>query len=613
MMNDTFEAHGIHGVKPGKPGEQYLLCPKCSTQRRKSKVKSLTVNYHKGAWRCHHCGFSGFLNQDSPREFKPNIAVYMPVPYIPPKPPGFELTERHIQWFTEERGIKIETLNYFQIKSEKVFLYEKGDYKAGTYRAIAFQYFRNQELTNIKFRGSGKRFTLSSGAELIAYNQDCLLNKPTRVAIVEGELDVLAVFQSGFPDVISPPNGANLNRNNLEWLDKIYDEIDCCEEIIIAVDKDDAGESLKNDLVRRFDSEKIKIVNWPEGTKDANDVLLTYGEEYLLQLINHSEPIPIEGIFGEDKLAELTNSIYENGLPKGVDLGWSEFDKLCKWLRGEFVALTGIPSHGKSVWWENVMGLLSRRHGWKFGVWVAESDPEITVINLVQQIAQKPIFGPNKMSREEYQSAMAFVLNHFKFFDVSENEDNTLSGILSKGGELVRRYGIDCLYIDPWSYVEKDRGNLSDANFFESCLPLIKSFRRRYNCMVTVVAHPTKLKPDMKTGKLPVPTAYDISGSGQWYGAPDKVFSIYCHFNEDKTIDHHELHIQKQKKWWLGEKGIVDFSMNKLGIFKESNGVYTENIQANKFDYKSLQANDDRKPEDNDDRFEEYGPGDAPF
>jgi twinkle protein len=273
-----------------------------------------------------------------------------------------------------------------------------------------------------------------------------------------------------------------------------------------------------------------------------------------------------------------------------------------QWLRGEFMVVTGIPSHGKSVFVENCIVQLAKVHDWKFGVWIAESDPEISAINKVQLITGQPVYGENKLPKELFKSTLEFINSHFFYFNIDEKQ-NTLDQILAKGEELVRRKGIDCLYIDPWSYVEKDRGRMTDNEYFESCLPKIKRFRKHNDCMVIVVAHPRKIEMDQKTSKMKVPGPYDISGSNQWYGAPDKIISVYCNYDEEKKPESHDIHIMKQKKWWLGEKGVVSFKMNKLGVFREYNDSQIDFYN----DPKVKQAND--RP----DEPGEYGFEPAPF
>ncbi len=67
-----------------------------------------------------------------------------------------------------------------------------------------------------------KNFKLYKGAEKIFYNLDSIIGYNWCI-IVEGEMDVCAIHEVGIPNVISVPNGATLNHNNLDYLDNCID------------------------------------------------------------------------------------------------------------------------------------------------------------------------------------------------------------------------------------------------------------------------------------------------------------------------------------------------------------------------------------------------------
>ena len=63
-----------------------------------------------------------------------------------------------------------------------------------------------------------KTFKLYKGAEKVFYNINSIVGYEYCV-ITEGEMDVLALHEAGIPNVVSVPNGATLNSNNLDYLD----------------------------------------------------------------------------------------------------------------------------------------------------------------------------------------------------------------------------------------------------------------------------------------------------------------------------------------------------------------------------------------------------------
>jgi twinkle protein len=73
---------------------------------------------------------------------------------------------------------------------------------------IAFPYYRDGELVNIKFRALAfKHFSQAKGAEKILCGLDDLAGSETAI-IVEGECDKLAFNEAGVWNVVSVPDGA---------------------------------------------------------------------------------------------------------------------------------------------------------------------------------------------------------------------------------------------------------------------------------------------------------------------------------------------------------------------------------------------------------------------
>ena len=88
-----------------------------------------------------------------------------------------------------------------------------GVYSSG--EAIAFPYYRNNQLVNVKYRTLEKKMWTETGAELIPYGLDKMKWKKP-LFLVEGEIDYLTflsylhlVGDNGLMDVLSVPNGVN--------------------------------------------------------------------------------------------------------------------------------------------------------------------------------------------------------------------------------------------------------------------------------------------------------------------------------------------------------------------------------------------------------------------
>ena len=67
---------------------------------------------------------------------------------------------------------------------------------------------------------------------------------------------------------------------NLQYVDNAFNELAHINTHIIAVDQDEAGRALRDEMIRRFGAENCKTVSFKD-VKDANEYLQKYGYETL--------------------------------------------------------------------------------------------------------------------------------------------------------------------------------------------------------------------------------------------------------------------------------------------------------------------------------------------
>jgi twinkle protein len=78
----------------------------------------------------------------------------------------------------------------------------------------------------------------------------------------------------------------------------------------------------------------------------------------------------------------------------------------------------------------------------------------------------------------------------------------------------------------------------------------LRLFAKKYDVLVIVVAHPTKMYKD-KDGRMEEPTMYSIKGGGEWYDASYHGLLVHRNY-EDKTT---KVKVLKVKFQNLGENG----------------------------------------------------------
>ena len=207
------EERNIYKIKEGAKSS---ICPKCSNDRKSQNKndKCLSVFWDTGLGQCNHCNERIQLHKykstkQSKKEYtKPTSSAHIS-PY----------TNDFLKGMQKARNITESTLKRFKVTQQNEWMPQVKK----EVNCIAFNYWLNDELINIKFRGANKSFKLVSGAEKIFYNLDQIRTEKECI-IVEGEFDALSYGEAGINNVVSVPNGFAAQGNvNLDYLDDYYD------------------------------------------------------------------------------------------------------------------------------------------------------------------------------------------------------------------------------------------------------------------------------------------------------------------------------------------------------------------------------------------------------
>lgn len=525
-------------------GENKSVCPKCSENRKEKhkKLKCFSFNKHLNVGYCNHC-VTKFIGK----------VDWKPIEKVVYKKPVWrnntELSDKVIKWF-ESRKINQKTLIDFKV-TEGLEWMPQVEKEVNT---IQFNYFRHGDFINTKFRSATKDFKLISGAELIFYNIDSVIGY-SEVIICEGEIDCMTLVQCGFPNTISVPNGAG--SSSLVFLDSAIDLFDDDTKFIIAVDNDEAGLKLRNELVRRLGFENCKEVTFLD-CKDANECLMKYDLEAVMKCVADAKEFPINGVFSAKDINKEIDDYYYNGLPKGDTIGLPEFDELLKFHKGYITTITGIPNMGKSEILDFICVRLNIVSGWKFAMYSPENHPlELHFSKFAEKFIGKTFNknDPNRMSKEE----LDMVKTHFdnNFFFIKPEEDFTLDNILNSVKILIRRNGINAFIIDAWNKVDH-KYTSNETQYISKELDKLAMFCEINNVHLFLVAHPTKLKKE-PSGAWEVPTLYSINGSANFFNKTSNGLSIGR--DGDGLTD---IYIQKVKFKHWGQQGMVKWSWNRV-------------------------------------------------
>ena len=486
-------------------GKKEGICPVCSHNRKPEnrKAKCAMYDWERGLGTCMNCDTVFQLHTFKRKGGGTKEYV------LPEWRNNTNLSDAAIKWF-EGRGISQKTLTDMKISEGQEWMPQVSN----NVNTIQFNYFINEQLINTKFRDGRKNFKLVKGAEKVFYNINNIVNHDWCV-IVEGEMDALSLYEVGITNVISVPNGATLNRLNLDYLDNCIEYFDDKQKIILATDSDEAGQNLQQELIRRFGAEVCWLADFGIH-KDANDLLITDGRNALINAIHNSAAVPLENVVTVNDINDELEEFIHEGFKPGYQVGLDNFDSIFSTYTGQFITVTGVPSSGKSDFVDRMAVGYQMKYGWKTAFASPENKP--TFLHAHKLIRKIGGWMPKKddLGSDKWNRCFDVVNDNFYFI---EAERYDLDAVLKKGAELVKRKGIKCLVIDPYNKVKmKGAGDLSITDATMEYLAKIEAFAKKYDVLVVIVAHPTKMyKKD--DGTIDEPTMYNIKGGGEWYDA----------------------------------------------------------------------------------------------
>ena len=529
---DEFNKHGL------KEGATQGTCPLCSHTRqpKNQKAKCASYDWERGLGTCHNCNTSFQLHTYQRKGASEKVYTR------PTKPTNLnEVSTKVEEWF-DKRGISKHTLRALQVSEGSEFMPQTGKQE----NTIQFNYYMGDQLINIKYRDGRKNFKLFKGAEKVFYNINSIVGYDWCV-ITEGEIDVLALHEAGIQNVISVPNGATLNNNNLDYLDNCIDYFDDKTRVVLAVDADEPGQMLKQELVRRLGAEVCYLVDF-NGEKDANDYLIEHGAELLRNAIHSARPVPLENVSTLKDVEDELRDFVKNGFKPGFQIGIKNFDEIFSTYTGQFITVTGIPSSGKSDFVDQMVVGYNNNYGWKTAYASPENQPVYLHAHKLMRKHWQDMPRVGDIGGDKWQQVSNHVNDNYFFIDMDKY---SLESVLRKGAELVKRKGIKCLVLDPFNKIRDTEAKSDDVNRYTmDYLAKIEAFCKKYDVLTFIVAHPTKMYKG-QDGKIEEPTMYNIKGGGEWYDASYHGLLVHRDYDAKTT----KVKVLKVKFQNLGENG----------------------------------------------------------
>lgn len=415
---------------------------------------------------------------------------------------------------------------------------------------IVFPYARGGAVLNEKYRASGKKFFQKPGGLSIFWNVDVLRETAVtdgRAALVitEGEIDVLSVREAGYPYVVSVPDGAPPTKVEetedddpaLSLTDKYgyilrdWDALQKAKRVVIATDSDAPGRGLAEALVRRLGRARCSFVSYPEDCKDFNEVLLRHGPAKVASMIAEAKPYPVSGVYTYSDLPPEPEFA-------PVSTGFGRLDDYLRLFYPALMVVTGFAGSGKSSLVNQIVAQLSILHGWK----AALASFEMRVKPYVTDVLQNTFYEKNPNADEA--ACLGWLRENFVFIAPEPSKEDTsfdIDWIVDKAITAVVRHDVRVLVIDPWNEIEHALGKRESlTDYTGRAIRALKRFGREFECLVIVVAHPTKSAANKQPQDV---SLYDVSDSAHFANKADFGLVVARLGGDQDTVS--ELHVRK--------------------------------------------------------------------
>jgi twinkle protein len=524
-------------------GQEKLRCPACDEQRTDKRDRSLLVNHNDGYGKCFYCDALTF--KDTGVTSKTDKVYELP----PQEWRNFtNLSDAMVQWIWKERGISQPTLNAFEISEEKVYQPAKGK----EMNCITFNYFEGETLVNKKFRSAAKDFTQIKGGKPIFYNVNNAIGRD-KVYIVEGEFDVLAMYEAGIKNCISLPSGANDNDDY--WINS-EPYLRDVKQFVIAVDNDDKGIAIREKIAQRLGRYRCTFIEW-EG-KDANDDLKS-GK--ISDTLKREQRFPIGGTFTSEDLKDDIFALHESGIPETLsprENAFAGMKEVFSVMRGQLTVVTGIPSHGKSTFTEWYILNLMKDYDLKASFFSPEHSPiQSHMANFIQKAVGKPFFamqGVNeRIEKDDIERFIEWSKERLYITSGGQGEVIDWDWLFERFKEQMFSFGVDVFVIDAFNKVLMPKG-MTGKDGIDQILTRLTAFCQQNNVQIFLVAHPTKMQKD-KQGNYEVPTLYDVSGSSDFRNQTHNGYTIHRVFPENGQEGYTMFFNMKTKHQYQGKIG----------------------------------------------------------
>lgn len=474
-----------------------------------------------------------------------------------------------ITWLTDHRKLDGALLAHMGVKAVKHD--QMGD-------AVVFPYRRDGKPYAGKFRAIAKKDWRSShGITRGLFNEDCLRDGTGPVVITEGEMDALSVIQAGYTRAVSLPDGWTADGGKRQVLLDAEAALRAAPYVIVAGDNDEAGESLPRTVANILSGHDVRFAKWPDGCKDANDVLVNFGEGEVSKCLTEAKRIDPPGGFitGLSDLPPMPAR-------RILRVGMMPYDRVLAFEVGTMSVGTGTPGAGKSTFTTFAAYHVAKSEDVRVGFLAFETHAYRIRDQLARLHCAKPWDDLPGQQRGDF---LAFADRHFRVVHrtFEDGDQHHLAWLKATISTLAVRDNCKLIVVDPWNELEHlPEPGESMTSYINFALQQIRQWAQQFDTHICVIAHPRKMATE---GKPRSPTGYDIADSAAFFNKPALGFSV--HKEEDQDSGEEWVSVTA---WKVRETQLYGFTPGAVHLQFHEHGMTYSRREADSFTRRKSEA-----------------------
>jgi len=206
-------------------------------------------------------------------------------------------------------------------------------------------------------------------------------------------------------------------------------------------------------------------------------------------------------------------------------------------------------------------------HRYKWAIFSPESHPvELHMKQLIEIYTGTNFYGNYNYKRtsEDMIEKALHKLSKSLYMMTPTEENLTIEALLELVEYLATEHGVNAFVLDPYNEFSHTRPNgMSETEYVSRFMGRVQQFIKKLDVMAWVVAHPTKLRKEdvifedgTKGVDYPVPTAYDIAGSANFFNKADNIVTVHRDKDKNRNPNNHvQINVQKVRRKTTGKLG----------------------------------------------------------